>query len=151
MQYFKYQQIVENGPDGRTLRVVFGEDTETKEKVGTELATVDGVTYISLPDGKTLPEQHEELVIEPIELTEELREAIKRSSSFCRMVSEQCIAKIREHYSIDDEAYFSRIGVGAALGVYTFQSGEREQLLAFGEFVESVRQWGREQRKLVGL
>ena len=151
MQYFKYQQIVENGPDGRTLRVVFGEDTETKEKVGTELATIDGVTYISLPDGKTLPEQHEELVIEPIELTEELREAIKRSSSFCRMVSEQRIAKIREHYSIDDEAYFSRIGVGAALGVYTFQPGEREQLLAFGEFVESVRQWGREQRKLVGL
>ena len=151
MQYFKYQQIVETGPDGRTLRVTFGENAETKEKIGAELATIDGVTYISLPDGETLPEQHEELVIEPVELTEELREAIKRSSSFCRMISEQCIARIRERYSIDDEAYFSRIGVGAALGVYTFQPGEREQLFSFGEFVESIRQWGREQRASIGL
>ena len=151
MQYFKYQQVVEEGPDGRTLRVTFGENADTKEKIGVELATIDGVTYISLPDGEMLPEQHEELIIESVELTDELREAIKRSSSFCRMISEQCIAKIRERYSIDDEAYFSRIGVGAALGAYSFQPGEREQLLEFGEFVESVRRRGREQRASVGL
>jgi hypothetical protein len=67
------------------------------------------------------------------------------------MISEQCITKIRERYSIDDEAYFSRISAGAALGVYTFQPGEREQLLSFGEFVETIRQWGREQRASIGL
>ena len=131
--------------------MIFGENADTKEKIGVELATIDGVTYISLPDGEMLPEQHEELIIESVELTDELRETIKQSSSFCRMISEQCITKIRERYSIDDEAYFSRIGVGAALGVYSFQPGEREQLLEFGEFVESVRRWGREQRASVGL
>lgn len=151
MQYFKYQQVVEAGPDGRTLRVVFGESAETKEKVGIELATVDGVTYISLPDGETLPPQHPELVVEPVDLTEELVAAIKGQSSFCRMISEQMIEKIRQRYSTDDEAYFARIGVGAALGVYEFAPGEREQLLAFGAFVESVRQWGREQRASIGL
>ena len=151
MQYFKYQQIVEAGPDGRTLRVVFGESAKTKEKIGTELATIDGVTYISLPDGETLPPQHPELVVEPVDLSEELITAIKGQSSFCRMISEQMIEKIRQRYSTDDEAYFARIGVGAALGAYTFAKGEREELLEFGAFVESVRQWGREQRASIGL
>ena len=151
MQYFKYTPIVEPGPNGRNLRVSFKEDPETKAKIGTELATVDGVTYISLPDGEILPEQYTELVVEPVVLTDEIRESIKANSSFCRMISEQMVMKIRERYSADDEAYFSRIGVGAALGVYAFQPGERDQLLTFGEFVENIRQWGRSQRASIGL
>lgn len=59
--------------------------------------------------------------------------------------------KIRERYTLEDEQYFARIGVGVALGMYEFQNNEREELIQFGNYVESVRQWGREQRALIGL
>ena len=59
--------------------------------------------------------------------------------------------KIRASYSAEDEAYYSRIGVGVALGSYEFEPGEQAALLEFGSFVESVRLWGREQRAELGL
>ena len=43
------------------------------------------------------------------------------------------------------------IGVGVALGAYTFEPGEQESLLAFGAHVEGVRQWGRLEREKIGL
>ena len=60
-------------------------------------------------------------------------------------------AKIRDKYSLSDEQYFSRISSGAALGIYTFEAGESVALQAFGAYIESVRQWGREQRGQLGL
>lgn len=59
--------------------------------------------------------------------------------------------KIREKYALEDEQYFARIGVGVALGVYEFQAGEREELLEFKDFVEAVRQWGRDERTKLAL
>ncbi|MFN3587567.1 MAG: hypothetical protein ACK4UT_08685, partial [Moraxellaceae bacterium] len=59
--------------------------------------------------------------------------------------------RIRAVYSVEDEQYFSRIGVGAALGVYAFKPGEQDALMAFGARVEGVRQWGRDRRAEIGL
>jgi len=61
------------------------------------------------------------------------------------------IQKIRAKYSVDDEMFFARIGVGAATGMYTPTAGEMADTQAFGEFVESVRQWGRTERANLGL
>lgn len=47
--------------------------------------------------------------------------------------------------------YFARIGVGAATGTYQPSSDELQAMTVFGEFVESVRQWGRQQRAELGL
>ena len=119
----------------------------------TELCTMDGVTYVSVPDD-TLPEQPAPIaasVVDPVTLTTELREAIKAASPHCQLIHQRMEDKIRERYSLSDEQYFSRIASGAALGYYTFETGEAESLQAFGLYVESVRQWGREQRALLGL
>ena len=119
----------------------------------TELCTLDGVTYVSVPDGE-LPAQPAQIaasVIDPVTLTTELREAIKAASPHCQLIHQRMEDKIRERYSLSDEQYFSRIASGAALGYYTFETGEAESLQAFGLYVESVRQWGREQRALLGL
>ena len=119
----------------------------------TELCTIDGITYVSVPDGE-LPEQPAQIaasVIDPVTLTTELREAIKAASPHCQLIHQRMEDKIRERYSLSDEQYFSRIASGAALGYYTFETGEAESLQAFGLYVESVRQWGREQRALLGL
>lgn len=109
----------------------------------------DGYTYLSGPDG--LPEQPAQISVEPVELTDELRAQIKAASPHTRLIHQRMEARIRERYSLEAEQYFARIGVGVALGVYQFQPGEQEELLEFGAFVESVRQWGRQQRAELGL
>ena len=119
----------------------------------TELCTIAGVTYVSVPD-EALPEQPSQIaasVVNPVALTTAMREAIKAASPHCQLIHERMEAKIRDKYSLSDEQYFSRIASGAALGLYTFETGEAEALQAFGAYVESVRQWGREQRALLGL
>ena len=61
------------------------------------------------------------------------------------------ITKIRNKYTIDDEMYFARIGVGAANGLYQPSAPELAELAEFGQFVEGVRAWGRTERAKIGL
>ena len=120
--------------------------------VGTELATVNGFTYVYIPDTETLPEQHAEVTDhQVVSLTAQEISDIKSNSPHVRFINDRMQEKIRSKYSLEDEQYYSRIGVGVALGVYTFQTGEQESLLAFGTYVESVRQWGRDERAKIGL
>ncbi len=120
----------------------------------TELCTIDGVTYVSVPDDIAMPEQPSQIaasVVNPVALTTAMREAIKAASPHCALIHERMESKIRDKYSLSDEQYFSRISSGAALGLYTFEAGESVALQAFGAYIESVRQWGREQRGQLGL
>ena len=117
----------------------------------TELCTLDGTTYLAVPDGVTLPDQPTEIALNPVTLTPELRSRIKTASVHCALIAERMEARIRAVYSLGDEQYFSRIGVGVALGSYAFKAGEQEALLAFGAHVEAARQWGRVEREKLGL
>lgn len=117
----------------------------------TELCTIGGITYLSVPDGVTLPDQPQEIELTPITLSPELREQIKAASPHAQLIAERMLQKIREQYSVDDEMFFSRIGVGAATGMYTPTAGEMADMQAFGQFVEGVRQWGRAEREKLGL
>lgn len=117
----------------------------------TELCTLDGVTYVAVPDGVTLPEQHPEITIADVTLTDEMKEQIKAASVHVALIGERMVHKIRAAYSIDDEMYFARIGVGAATGLYTPAPDEMVEMQAFGGFVEMVRQWGRVERAKLGL
>lgn len=146
MPIYRYQRIVTPGPDGTTL---YFRDTETGD--ATELAELDGWHYVFVQDGVALPEQHAEIQWQAVALTDALKEQIKAASRHCRLIEEDMQRRIRAVYSIEDEQYFARIGVGVALGVYTFQAGEQEALLAFGAHVEAVRQWGRGERAKLGL
>ena len=106
-----------------------------------------------MPDCVTLPVQHPQIAksVMPVDLTPELRDRLKAVSPHCALISERMVQMIRARYSIDDEMYFARIGVGAATGMYTPVESELAEMQAFGEFVESVRQWGRAERKRLGL
>ena len=124
---------------------------ENDELHCTELCTIDGITYLSVPDGVTLPDQPPEIELTPVTLSPELREQIKAASPHVQLISERMIQKIRAQYSVDDEMFFSRIGVGAATGMYAPTVGEMADMQAFGLFVEGVRQWGRAERANLGL
>ena len=147
MPLFKYQRHIVPGPNGATH---YFRNTETEPRA-IELAEIDGWHYVSVPDGAVLPAQPAEIAWQPVELTDTLREQIKTVSRPVQLVAEEMQRRIRETYPLEDEQYFSRIGVGAALGAYQFQAGEQEALLEFGAHVEAVRQWGKERRAEMGL
>jgi len=98
-----------------------------------------------------MPEQHADILWQAVTLTDAEKEQIKTVSRPCQLIAEEMQRRILAVYSVEDEQYFARIGVGAALGVYAFQPGEQDALLAFGAHVEAVRQWGRTERAKLGL
>ena len=124
----------------------------TSESSCTELATLpDGYTYVAVPEALTLPEQTSKILVEIVVLTPELRQTLKSNSTHCELIASRVEQRIREKYSLNDEQYFSRIASGAALNLYTFEPGEQSALTAFGDYVESCRQWGRQERAKLGL
>jgi len=117
----------------------------------TELCTIDGVTYVAVPDAVVLPEQPSEITPQPVALGDDLIAKIKAASPHIQLIYARTEAKIRERYSASDEAKYARIGVGVALGAYTFGASEEAELLAFGAWCEAARQWGRDERAKLGL
>jgi hypothetical protein len=131
----------------------------------TELCEIDGVAYVSIPGGVDLPPQPEQIadsvavvdfspVPDDIDATAArtaLREAIKAASPHCQLIDERMRAMIRGSYTLEDELKFARIGVGAAMGMYAPESEEIQDMMVYGEFVEGVRQWGKDQRAEMGL
>lgn len=123
----------------------------TDDRDGQEIAIIDDWRYVYFPDNVTVPEQPPEIQWTELTLTDELKKQIKSNSRQCELISLWMQERIRAKYPLEEEQYFSRIGVGVALGVYEFQPGEQEALLAFSTFVEDVREWGRQQRAALGL
>lgn len=117
----------------------------------TELCTIDGVTYVAVPDEVVLPDQPAEISVSVVTLTDELREQIKAASVHVAVISERMVDKIRAKYTVDDELYFARIGLGGLMGLYVPTTSEQTATQEFGAFVEGVRQWGRDERQKLGL
>ena len=111
---------------------------ENNQRIGTELATIGGVTYVSLPEGAVLPAQPEEITVTPIVLTPELKASISDASPHVRLIRQLVAEKIAERYSMGDEIKLIR----------TAPSAEFE---AYNAYAEDCRAWGREQKSALGL
>ena len=106
-----------------------------------ELCTIDGVTYVSVPDDMDLPiNQPDEIAdtVQTVVMTDDLRELIKSQSTHVQLIDERVKAKIAERYSITDEIKQLRSAPSAEFDVYT-------------EYAESCRAWGQEQKSALGL
>lgn len=143
---YSYQKHID---DIRTVEMRLPESG--MERLGQELATIDGITYVFVPDTATLPPQPPEITVTPIILTDALREQLKAESPHCQLIDARIQEKIREKYSAEDEMYYARISVGVLMGAYTYQNGEQQAVLDYGVYVESVRQWARAERSKLGL
>ena len=112
------------------------------QRLGQELATLDGVTYVALPGGATLPaEQPAEIaasIVDPVTLTDALRDEIKAASPQVRLINATVAQKIAEQYSLADEIKLLR----------TAPSPEFE---AYNAHAEACRDWGRAQKAALGL
>lgn len=131
---YAYQKFIDAD---RTVEIRLPEE-ENGQRLGTELATVDGTTYVSIPNGASLPAQPEEITVELVTLTPELKDSISDASPFVRMIRQMVSDKIAERYSTGDEIKLIR----------TAPSAEFE---AYNAYAEDCRAWGREQRAALGL
>ncbi len=145
MPLFKYTPYTTAGPDGTSLRFRPGDSGAQ------ELAEFDGHAYVHVPDGATIPEQPAEIAWQAVTPDAALLARIKAESRPVHLIAQAMIERIRASYTIDDEMFFARIGVGVATGMYQPTPGEVQEMTVFGEFVESVRQWGRAERAKLGL
>ena len=121
----------------RTVEIRLPEG-DNNQRIGTELATIDGVTYVSLPEGAVLPAQPEEIAVTPVTLTPELKASISDASPHVRLIRQLVSEKIAERYTTGDEIKLIR----------TAPSAEFE---AYNAYAEDCRAWGREQKAALGL
>ena len=99
------------------------------------------MTYISLPDGATLPaDQPAEIAasIAEVTLTPELRAAISDASPHVRLIRQRVQDRIAERYSMADEIKLLRTQPSAEFDVYN-------------AYAEDCRAWGRAERAKLGL
>ena len=144
-QIYRYTKTIVPGPDGYTLYAKLPDG-------GMELCVLDGVTYVTIPDGADpLPEQHQEITLEPVIVDAGLRDRILAESRAGQLISQAIIDNIRAKYPIDEELYFARIGIGSLTGLYQPSESEMRELASYSAYVESVREWGRQQRAALGL
>ena len=149
MTIYKYQRIITGEfPNHSTL--TFRQPTITEDKP-VELALVDNWYYVYLSATLLVDDQHPEIQFQEAVLTPTLISSIKEASQYIQLIDQRMLDEIRSIYSIDTEQYFTRIGVGKALGIYTFQPGEEEALLQYSVTLESIRAKYRVARQAVGL
>jgi hypothetical protein len=136
IKIYKYQKITDQfttyclvEPDYNLL--------ETEDRI-TELCTINGVTYASIPDGIILPEQPEQITVEEVELTDELKAAIRLASPHVQLIDERVVMKIREKYSVNDEIKLIRLGAS-------------DDFTAYNDYVETCRAWGAAAKARLGV
>ena len=111
------------------------------QRIGTELATISGTTYISLPDGVTLPaDQPTEIsaTIQTVTPDAALILEIRAASPHVRLINQQVAQQIADIYSITDEIKLLR----------TAPSAEHD---AYNAHAEACRAWGTAQKAALGL
>lgn len=108
----------------------------------TELCTIDGVTYVSLPDDYEINISAQPQCVrdslQRVEITPELRLEICAHSTHVWLINERVREKIAQLYPLHEEVKLLR----------TAPSSEFE---AYNDYVEQCRQWGREQKAALGL
>jgi len=131
---YKYQKVT----DKYTTHTLVEPDYSLKEKERiTELCTIDGWTYVSVPEA--LPDQPEIIMetLQGVDLEKE-RAAIIAASPVCQSISGRVVDKIRERYTINDEIKMLRIGPS-------------DETSEYNDFAEACRGWGREEKARLGL
>jgi hypothetical protein len=109
-------------------------DKGEEDKRITELCTINGDTYISVPDDLTLPEQPKQIKLEPVVITEELKEQIEDQSPHIQLIKKRIRERIAKEYSIEDELKIIRNKInGIDVDKYTKYNSYVESCIADGE------------------
>lgn len=130
-----YQKFIDSG---RTVEIALPEDEETHQKIGTELATIDGITYVSIPDGFALPKQPKEIKVLPVTLSQLIKDAIYAASPHIALINHRVKMQIAEKYSLEDE-------------IKLLRTKPSDAFTAYNADVEAIRALGKEKKLALGL
>lgn len=111
---------------------------EQGQRLGQEIATVDGYSYVTLPDGVTLPAQPAEITVEPVTLTEALKADISAASPHVKLINQRVKDMIAQQYSIQDE-------------IKLLRTAPSEEFEIYNAHVEACRDWGKQEKANLGL
>lgn len=106
-----------------------------------ELCTINGLTYVSVPDGLVLPDQPQEIECRLVTLTDDLRAAITRNSPYLQLINSRVQNRIRDQYDHADELKLIR-----SKGKTTKATKEFED---YDQYVEGCRSWGQAEKAKV--
>ena len=117
-------------------------DPGSHQRIGVELATIDGTTYVALPDGEVLPaDQPDEIsasVDYPVVLTATQVDAIRQASPHVRLINQRVREAISDRYSQSDE-------------IKLLRTAPSDEFTAYNAYVEDCRAWGRAEKAKLGL
>ena len=106
----------------------------------TELCTINGETFVSVPDGVKLPVQPTAITgsVINVDLTDDEKDKIRQASPHVRLINQRVVEKIRKRYDINDELKMLRIGLTAETSEYF-------------AYCEECVAWGTAEKKKLGL
>lgn len=143
----RYQKVVDNYTT-YTLRLP--EDSQGNA-LAQEFCLLEKYTYVAVMDGVELPDQPEQIAVELVTLTDELRAQLKAASQHVRLINHRVVEKIREQYSVDDELKMARIVIGKLSGRYTPTEKDNIDVGKYMALAQGARAWGAAEKAKLGL
>lgn len=140
---YKYTKIVADSTTYIVKDVSNIDDIDDTDEVShnvTELCTLDGETYIHVAG--ELPTLAEQISVEPVTLTDALKQQIKDASPHVKLIRARVVDKIREKYTLNDELKI--------MSLY-FINPEDPLIQECSDYKESCRAWGRIEKAKIGL
>ncbi len=99
---YRYRTKTAKGPEGSKRKL--------PGKLGaTVIAEIGTWRYVHVPDDVELPELGDIELFE-VRLDDDTRRKLKKVSPVIRSINEQVVARIREHFTVEDELMFLRLG-----------------------------------------
>lgn len=139
---YKYQKVIDKYTTHYLRENPLIGFNDTKDDHITELCTIEGITYVSVPDSVILPEQSSEIALSfsEVDMTDiKIVDAIKQESSHIKLIDGRVIDQIRTKYSLTDEIKMLRLAPSIESTAYSL-------------FVEECRAGGKsEKMKLLGI
>lgn len=122
----------------------------------TELCTVAGLTYVSLPTGSTLPAgqpaQIAGSIQHPVAVDAALRSAIKAASPHCALIKQRGHQRVIDAgYSVEDQAKLDRKLAAAGAGLIQLTQDDLAVLQAYATVNLAADAWASAQYAALGL
>lgn len=135
---FSYRKVT----DKFTTHCLREPDGLSDEMKITELCTIDGRTYVAVPDFVELPEQPEAILgsLKEEILTDDLARKIKTRSPHVQLINQRVVALIRKRFSPEDEFKMLRRA-----------AKDPDAFKAYDDYVEQCIAWGKVKKAALGL
>ena len=144
-----YQKITDKFTT-HTLREPDYEQLESEDRI-TELCTIDGITYVSVPDTVDLPKQPADIAktLKKTIINDELKKKIMDQSPIIAYIDDKVRKKITADVEQSQELRLLRNEINRIREAINIQ--ENAEYKGINDKILSSRQWGQQQKEKLGV